>query len=123
MDLEPTMLGLFKRERERGKFLARAEPNKPAFADGNIGLEYGRMNGPDFAVHPIGRDHKIGIGKQRRRVDFRLKVLLYPQRKSSLLEDVEQPPSTDSAKTMAVGTNRLAPKMHVNGVPVIKILN
>ena len=115
------MLGLFKRKCKRGKFLARAEPNETTLADGNIRLEYCRVMRSDSTVHAVGRDDEIGIGEWLQFADFCLKVLLYAERTSPFLEDIEQPPSADPAEAMTVRTNRLAPKMHVDGVPVMKI--
>src|ERR1700722_15122744 len=123
MDLKPAMLGLFEREGKGGQLLARPEPNEAALADGNIRPECRRMTRPNLAVDAVGRDDEIGIGERLQVADFSLKALLDAQRTRPLLKDIEQPPPADSAEAGAVRTNRLAAKMHVHGIPVMKSLD
>ncbi len=121
MDLEPAVLGFLEGERKGGEFLVRAQPNEAALADGYIRLEYRRMLRSGLAVHAIGGDDEIGIGERRQVVDFGLKVLLHAQRSGSLLKDVEQPAPADAAEAMTARSDGLAPEMHLDIVPVMKI--
>jgi len=63
----------------------------------------------DSTVHAVGRDDEIRIGEWLQFADFCLKVLLYAERTSPFLKDIEQPPSADPAEAMTVRTNRLGP--------------
>src|ERR1700722_18027417 len=50
-------------------------------------------------------------------------MLLDAERTAPLLKNIEQPLAAYAAEAMAVRADKLAAKMHIDGVPVIKILD
>ncbi len=115
------MLGPLEGEGECGEFLVRAEPDEAALADGDIRLEHLRVTRSDSAVDAVRGDDEIRIGERLQFADFGLKVLLHAERTGPLLENVEQPPPADSAEAVTARLDGLAPKVHLDIVPVMEV--
>ncbi len=115
------MFRLFEREGKRGELLPRAEPDEPALAGRNVGLEYRRIARSNLAVDSIGRDDQIGIREWRQVVDFGLEFLLDAERRRPVLKNIEQTAASDSAKSVAAGTNHRTAEVHVDVIPVMKV--
>ena len=121
--LEPAVLRLDERERERPEPLLRAEPDEPAAPDVDVGRERIEVARPDAAVEPVGGDDEIRCECTRRLdivPDLGLEYELDAERLAALLQDVEEALAADAAEAMTAGRDRRAAKMDVDVVPMVE---
>ena len=121
VDLEPAMLGALEREGERVERPGGPEPDEPALAHVDVGLEHVGMAGARAAVHAVGGDHQIGVAPRGVVVHLMLEVLHHAEAARALLQYVEQALAADAAEAMAAGPYRHVPMTHLDVVPVMEI--
>src|SRR3569833_711297 len=101
MDLEPAVLRTLKSEGKGQEGLGSSQPDKPAFALVDIGLEHVYVAVTGAAVAPVRRDNEIGVRKGVIVLDLVPEALLHAQLVGALLKDLQLFFPADSAEAMA----------------------
>ena len=122
---KPAVLGLLKRKGKRVKCLFRAQPDKAAGAQLNVGLECLLVAGANAAVQTVAGNDEIGLVLRCKRlivlhVGFKHK--LNAQRDTAVLQNIEQFFAPDTAKAVAARAHTAALEKHFHIVPVVKCI-
>ena len=121
--LEPAVLGLDERERERGEPFLRSEPDEATVPQVDVGREGVEIARANPAVEAVGGDDEIRLEFARRDDivgDVGLEHELDAERLATLLQDVEQALPADAAEPVAARRDRGAAEMDVDVVPVVE---
>ena len=121
MHLEPAVLGPLERERERAEQMAGPQPDEPALAHVDVGLEDRRVLAPGPAVDAVRRHDQVGVRERRSARDLVFEGLRDAERGRAGLQDVQEPLAADAAESVPSRADRLAPQVHVDVVPVVEV--
>ena len=120
--LEPAVLGLFERERERVEPLVRAQPDVAVAAVLERGAERVHVLAPGRAVRAVADHDQVGAG-----VVFVVRLDLEAQvdthRPRAFLQDVQQLLARDPREALTAGANGTPAIVHVDVVPMDEALD
>jgi len=120
---KPAVLGLLEGKGEGVKGLVRAEPDKAAVAQLDIGLEGAGIAAADAAVQAVAGDHEVGLvarGNGLVILHIGFKHQVHAQCDAAVLQDVEQPLAANAAKPVATRAHTAALEKHLDILPVVE---
>ena len=117
------MLGLLEGKSESVKSLVRAQPDKAAGAQVNVGLEGVCVARAHPAVQAVAGNHQVGLVLCRQRLvvfDIGFKHQRHAQLQAAILQDVEQALAPHAAKAMAAGAHAATFEKDLDVIPVVE---
>ena len=120
---KPAVFGRLKRKGKCVKGFVRAQPDKAAVAQLDIGLEGFRIAGTDAAVQSVAGNHQVGVVLRRDSLvvlHIGFKNQINAERNAALLQNVQQPLAAYAAKAVATRAHAAPFEKHLDIVPVVE---